>query len=275
MVRRMTCLMVAAALSGGLLGAAEHSPGDKFVIAIEGANLAAVKALVEEGASPDTPVEYGEHKTTPLHKAAWNGRRDIAKYLLSKGATVDGRDTDGQTPLLQAVTRGFDDVVDVLLAAGADAKAADSRGNTPFSAAMFGGHYDIAEVLLKAGADPNAAFTAGITPLMGASSICNVESIRFLVKAGAKVDKVSQLEYGGSTALTTAVSVGQTDCVRELLEQGASPTLKMKDGSTAISKAKEAGNQEVVALLEAAAAAAAAKARPKAGVTAKATAKKP
>jgi ankyrin repeat protein len=271
MVQRMTCLVLATALSAPVAGAAEHSAGDKFAIAIEGANLAAVKALVEEGASPDTPIEYGEHKTTPLNKAAWNGRRDIVKYLLSKGAAVNGKDSDGKTALHDAVTRGFDDVVDVLLAAGADARVADSRGNTPFSAAMFGGHYDIAEVLLKAGADPNAAFTAGITPLMGASSICNVESIRFLVKAGAKVDKVSQLEYGGQTALTTAVSVGQTDCVRELLEQGANPALKMKDGSTAISKAKEAGNQEVVALLEAAAA----KFKPRTGVTAKATAKKP
>jgi uncharacterized protein len=158
-----------------------------------------------------------------------------------------------------------------LLAAGADAKAADSRGNTPFSAAMFNGHFEVAQTLLKAGADPNAAFTAGITPLMGASSICNVEAIRFLVKAGAKVDKVSQLEYGGQTALTTAVSTGQLECVKELLEQGANPTLKMKDGSTAISKAKEGDNKEVVALLEGAAA----RFKPKTGVTAKATAKKP
>jgi ankyrin repeat protein len=258
-------------LSGAVLLAAEQTPGDRFAIAIEAANLAAVKALVEGGASPDTPIEYGENKTTPLHKAAREGRRDIVKYLLSKGAQVNGRDSDGKTPLVEAVTRGFDDVVDVLLAAGADAKAADSRGNTPFSMAAGGGHFDIAEVLLKRGADPNAAFTAGITPLMAASSICNVETIQFLVKAGAKVDKISQLEYGGSTALTTAVSVSQVECIRELLAQGANPTLKMKDGSTALSKAKEAGNPEIVALLEAAAA----KFKPKPGAAPAPPVKKP
>ena len=246
------CLLVVTCAAA--LPAAEQSVGDQFVIAIERGNLADVRALVEAGNSADTPIEYGENKTTPLLKAAWNGRRDIVKYLLSKGAAVNGRDSDGQSALQEAAVRGFDDVVEVLLQAGADAKAEDKRGNTPFGAALFNGHLDVAEILLKAGADPNHADPYGITPLMTASSVCNVEGIRFLVKAGAKVDKISQLEYGGSTALTTAVTVGQADCARELLEQGANPTLRMKDGSTALSKAKGAGNTEMVDLLQAAAA---------------------
>lgn len=250
-----SCLLAFGVLAAGLsTAAAERSVGDEFVIAIERASLADVRALVEAGNSPDTPIEHGENKTLPLLKAAWNGRRDIVKYLLSKGAAVNGRDSDGQSALHEAAVRGFDDVVEVLLQAGADAKAEDKRGNTPFGAALFNGHVDVAEMLLKAGADPNHTDPSGITPLMTASSVCNVEGIRFLVGAGAKVDKISQLEYGGSTALTTAVIVGQAECVRELLQQGANPLLKMKDGSTALSKAKEAGNTEIVTLLEAAAA---------------------
>ena len=253
------------------LAAAERSVGDEFAIAVERGDLAAVKALVEGGNSPDTPIEYGEHKTTPLMKAAWNGRRDIVKYLLSKGADANGRDSEGQSPLYEAAVRGFDDVAEALLQGGADVKGADKQGNTPFSAAVGNAQFDLAELLLKAGADPNFSGSYGITPLMTASSICNVEAIRFLVKSGAKVDKVSQLEYGGSTALTTAVSVGQADCVRELLEQGANPSLKMKDGSTALTKAREAQNTELVTLLEGAAA----KARPKPAVAAKPPVRKP
>ena len=68
----------------------------------------------------------------------------------------------------------------------------------------------------------------------------------------AKVNAITQLEYGGSTALTTAASVGQVGSVKALLELGADPRLKMKDGGTALSHAQESKNEEVVALIQAA-----------------------
>jgi ankyrin repeat protein len=241
-----------AILSGARSTAEEQSVGDQFAIAIERANLAGVKSLVDAGNSADTPIEYGEHHTTPLLKAAGDGRRDIVKYLLSKGADANGHDTEGQHALYGAAGRGFDDVVEVLIQAGADVNAPNNQGNRALGAAVGGGHFDVAEILLKAGAKVDATDDYGITTLMAASSICNVDAIRFLVKAGAKVNNVTQLEYGGSTPLTTAVTVGQTECVKELLAQGANPSLKMKDGATAISKAKEAGNTELLALLSAA-----------------------
>jgi ankyrin repeat protein len=241
------------ALCVGAARAEEQSVGDQFAIAIERANLAEVKSLVDAGNSADTPIEYGEHHTTPLLKAADSGRRDIVKYLLSKGADPNGHDTEGQHALYGAASRGFDDVVEVLLQGGADPNAPNNQGNRALGAAVGGGHFDVALILLKAGAKVDATDDYGITTLMGQSSVCNVDAIRFLVKAGAKVNNVTQLEYGGSTPLTTAVTVGQADCVKELLAQGANPALKMKDGSTAISKAKEAGNTELLALLSAAA----------------------
>jgi ankyrin repeat protein len=66
------------------------------------------------------------------------------------------------------------------------------------------------------------------------------------------VDKVSQLEYGGRTALIDAAEVGAVESARTLLELGANPHLKMKDGGTALSHALAATpkNDEMVELIK-------------------------
>jgi len=242
----------AVVVAAGLLRAAERTPGDEFASAIDRGNILAVKALVEDGADPDTSIAYGDNQVTPLMRASGRGRRDIVRYLLSKGAKVNARNADGDTALMEAVKRGFDDIVTLLIAAGADVKARDGRGNTAFSLAAFGAHLEIADVLLQRGADPNEADPSGITPLLGAASMGNEEVLRYLVGKGAKVNAITQIEYGGSTALTTAASVGQVASVKALLELGADPRLRMKDGGTALSHAQESGNEEVIALIKAA-----------------------
>jgi ankyrin repeat protein len=123
---------LAVLVSVGLLAADERTPGEDLASAIDRGDILAVKALVEDGADPDTPIEYGENKVTPLMKAAGRGRRDIVRYLVSKGAKVNARNADGDTALMEAVKRGFDDIVSLLFEAGADVKARDGRGYTEF-----------------------------------------------------------------------------------------------------------------------------------------------
>jgi uncharacterized protein len=248
---RGSSVLVGLLLAATAAPAAERPVGAELAIAIESANLARVKELVEGGASPDTLIEYDERKITPLMKASWDGRRDIAKYLISKGASVNAKgQPDGETALGQAIVRGFDDVIELLLASGADVRAQDARGNSPFALAMFDNQYEVAEMLLKAGADLDAPGTAGMTPLLTAASMGNEEALQFLLGHGAKVNKIGQLEYGGQTALTSAAGRSQVACVKALLAAGADPHIKMQDGRTALSMAQETGNQEVIALLK-------------------------
>ena len=109
--------------------------------------LAAVKALIEEGHPADTPIAYLEKDATPLFKAAGEGRTEIVRYLIGRGANVNYRGAEwGHTPLSQAAGGGFDDVVDILIKAGADPKVKDRNGNTAFAVAALGGQFDLAEM---------------------------------------------------------------------------------------------------------------------------------
>jgi uncharacterized protein len=248
-VRPLAAALVIIAVAGTV--SAETTLGGRFSAAIERGDIMAIKALVEDGADPDTPMD-DDARVTPLMKAAGRGKRDIVKYLLAKGAKVNAADAQGQTALMQAVTFGFDDIVELLVAAGADVKVRDTRGNSVFSLASAQAHLEIADILLKHGADVNEVDSYGITPLLAASSLGNEEVITYLVGKGAKVNAVTQLQYGGSTALTTAASVGQVGSVKALLALGADPRLTMKDGGTALSHAQESKNEEVIALIRAA-----------------------
>jgi len=249
---RALAAVLTLSLGGGSLAAAQQTAGQEFSTAIDRGDIVAVKQLVEDGADPDSPIAYGENKVTPLVKASGRGKRDIVRFLLSKGAKVNERTTNGDTALLDAVKGGYEDVVAVLLAAGADIRARDGSGNTAFSLAAFGAHLEIADALIAKGADPNELGGSGIAPLLGAASMGNEDVLRYLVGKGAKVNAIGQLESGGTTALTTAALVGQAASVRALLELGADPRLKMKGGATALSNAQLSGNEEVIALIKAA-----------------------
>jgi ankyrin repeat protein len=274
----MRCAAVLALCVGvaGVAAAAEDTVAERFANAVESADLAAVKALVDEGHPADTPIVYVEKDATPLYKAAGEGRTDIVRYLIAHGANVNYRGSEwGHTPLSEAATRGFDDVVEILLKAGADPKAKDRNGYTAFATAALGGQFDVAEALLKY-SDVNGADAYGNTWLMSATTTGETEAIRWLVGKGADVNKVSQLEHGGRTALIDAAEVGAVDSARTLLELGANPHLKMKDGSTALSHAQQAQppNPELIEMIQTALAKTPAP-KPKAAAPARKPAAKP
>lgn len=122
------------------------------------AELAA--ALVGRGADPNAREPQGH---TPLYRASTG---EVARVLLAAGATVDvmSGPTAG-TPLHQAARRGFGGVAAALLDDGATIDARDSKGQTPLRRAVNCRQIEVVQLLVQRGANPRGADNRGVTPL--------------------------------------------------------------------------------------------------------------
>jgi hypothetical protein len=73
---------------------------EDLLTAARAGDLAAVKAALQTGASVEAKTPYGQ---TPLYLAAMNGKEDVVRFLLEKGASADITDTFYKAPMLAFV----------------------------------------------------------------------------------------------------------------------------------------------------------------------------
>jgi ankyrin repeat protein len=123
------------------------------------------------------------------------------------------------------------------------------------------------EPLMKRGADVNAKDCDGVTVLMHAMGNRNLSAVAMLLEKGAKVNaRDSQgrtpLMYAVERAVHDPIRLyGQPDrseeakaryleLIRYLLDKGADPALKDKNGATALSLARDRGMKEAAEILE-------------------------
>lgn len=143
-------------------------PLDVFVAAALG-RMDALDAALRAG-----PVEktYSYDGWTPLHLAAFFGRREAAARLLDAGADVNAssQNTVANTPLHAATAGGHEEVALLLIERGADVRATDSGGHTPLHIAADGGRLAVVRALLARGADPHAVDKEDLTPLARAAA---------------------------------------------------------------------------------------------------------
>lgn len=161
-----------------------------------------VRLLLEHGAPVNTPGE----QRAPLHAAAYDGRFDVLKELLARGADVNATNSWGATALHEAARSDAAraELALALIDAGANVNARDPGGSTPLHVAVggFTGCMDgmipfwvkhgiakaripVAAALLAHGADLDAADASGRTPLGRAIEEGNKAGRAFLEKHGA------------------------------------------------------------------------------------------
>lgn len=80
---------------------------------------------------PDIINTVDEDQYTALHRAAYNGRLEVAEFLLSAGAKVDARTIDGWQPLHCTCRWNKTEVASLLLQNGADINAQTNGKQTP------------------------------------------------------------------------------------------------------------------------------------------------
>jgi len=91
--------------------------------------------------------------TVAWREAVTRGDLAAVRALLQDGAHVDARDRHGQTALMLAAHAGHDDVIAVLLEHGAALNVTAKFGLSALMLAIVAGHPETARLLARAGAD--------------------------------------------------------------------------------------------------------------------------
>ncbi|MFZ3231686.1 MAG: ankyrin repeat domain-containing protein [Pseudobdellovibrio sp.] len=136
----------------------------------------------------------------------------VKKLLKLNPEFVHARDQYKFTPLHLAAGDVLE-IAKILLANGADLHAVDDDGSTPLHCALYP---EMTDFLISKGAKLNALDNNGDTPLIGlASEDEGYESMEVLLEAGASP---SIKNKNGETALDIARGRGEEDKIEMLLE---------------------------------------------------------
>jgi ankyrin repeat protein len=204
-----------------------------------------VKYLLEKGADVGTKDKEG---STPLQNAAAKGHFEIVKLLVEKGSDVNYKDDNDVTPLHFGCMSGNLDIVKYLVAKGADLNAASKIGRKPAVDAVFGGNIEVLKYLESKGVDmKNLEAGAGNTPLHIATGRGNVPLIKYLISKGYDVNKKND---ASQTPFTWAIGGGNTEILKVFIENGADVNFKDRlSGRTTLHFASVKGNEELVKFL--------------------------
>lgn len=172
--------------------------------------LATIEDLLKMGANPNVQAE---NQFTPLLRAAFAQRRDIAELLLKAGANLE----DAFTIAIGEV-KG-EDAMRFLIRLGANPNRVDQNG-TPllFSLLKNGKGWYKTKVLLEEGADPDIQDNNGNTTLMKliGQPYQSLDEIKLLLDFNADPTIKNK---AGLTALDIARLQGRDDIVRFLSEK--------------------------------------------------------
>ncbi len=213
-----------------------------LLVAAWNGNLATTGELLTRGANIETVDPSG---FTPLACAAEFGHIDVVKLLLSKGAKRMVKNADGADALMIAAGNNQVSVVKLLLAEGFSVKGENVKGNTAVHGAAAMGWPELLEMLLKAGAEPAKAGIEGNTALHMAANGHGYW------KRKGRLDDVHQKLAGGNTYHRPhpGDNAAYLNCVRLLLDAGASARVTNAMGDTPLHLAAQEGNVDIVKLL--------------------------
>ncbi|KAJ6580363.1 ankyrin repeat-containing domain protein, partial [Mycena vulgaris] len=202
-----------------------------------------VRFLIEKGA--DVNGEGGNYGTA-LQAASAGGHEPVVRFLIEKGADMTAEGGYYGTALQAASTEGHEPVVQFLIEKGADVNAEGGSNRTALQAASAGGHEPVVRFLIEMGADVTAEGGYHGTALQAASTGGHEPVVRFLIEKGADVNA----EGGrGGTALQAASTGGHEPVVRFLIEKGADVNAEGGRGGTALQAASAGGHEPVVRFL--------------------------
>lgn len=179
--------------------------------AIDEQSLETLSFLLKHGVGLEHMVKHRREKATLLHMAVMLDKKEVALFLLKRGANPNARSADG-TPI--------------------------------FYHAINNENMDILKALYDRGA--NLADTEGVfkrTPLQLAFELRRVNVLRLLIDRGANVNEVAV--FDGNTPLHLAAELGYLEITKKLVEKGAKTAVRNGGGKSALELARDNGHREV------------------------------
>ncbi|XP_054847847.1 ankyrin repeat and SOCS box protein 10 [Eublepharis macularius] len=190
-----------------------------------------VRLLLSSGADPEAISEDG---FKPLHLCQSAGSFACAQLLLRHAASVNSiSEEEEDTPLHMAARLGLVEHVRLYLSYGASLEARNTEGQTPLNAACAQSHpphamedyYQVCQQLVNVGAHVNTSDRDRQRPLHQACKNTNPGVVELLLAQGANVNIMS---YSGNTAMHNILQVASykldhqpEQVVRDLLNHGA------------------------------------------------------
>jgi ankyrin repeat protein len=239
----------------------------------------AAEKLINAGAFESVQISDSSVLGKMLQSAAEIGNLKFVNYLLDKKVEVDYKNIKGKTALHFACNGGHVEVVKALLKAGANVHLADEGGMASFHWAAPNASEEMVQVLLKSGADIYAVTKDGISALYLAAyrpetlrvflkymkspktiideqfllddAIDNknaIELVSILLEFGGNPDNIRRGKLLG-THLHSAISLGEFEMTKLLINAGASMTAKDFNGMTAVDLISKSGREDFKKLL--------------------------
>lgn len=166
--------------------------------------------------------------------------------LLKRGFDPNARDPKGFHGLFVAVSEPSPKVAAVLIDwSKTDVEPRTKEDESPLMIVALKGDLELARRLVARGAHVNKT---GWTALHYAATNGHLTLIRFLLEQNAYIDAEAP---SGTTPLMMAAHYGTPEAVKLLLDEGADPMLKNRQGLTAIDFANRANRKESAELIAA------------------------
>ena len=201
-----------------------------------------------EKAENDVDVQELTYGQTPLMYACRKSHVEVVRELLTLGASVNLVSSLGRTALLESIAQDHEETVGVLLETDKlDLNTVNLKDHnrTALMAAANLGFFGIVARLLEYKVNVNQQDSDGFTALALACLTRSCITVSLLLQTqGINVNLADHIAE--RSALILAAEINESAIVELLLQHGADPTQKDRQGGTAVLRAVDWGSCEAI-----------------------------
>ncbi|XP_055967198.1 transient receptor potential cation channel subfamily A member 1 [Sorex fumeus] len=211
--------------------------------------------MIINDSSCETVNMMDNYGNTPLHWAAGKNQVESVKFLLSKGANPNLRNSNMMAPLHLAVQGLHNEVVKVLTEhSGTNVNLEGENGNTSVLIACSKDNSEALQILLNNGAKPCKSNKWGCFPIHQAAFSGAKKCMEIILKYGdehgyPRQSHINFVNNGKSSPLHMAVQGGDLEMIKMCLDNGAKLDMMETGKCTALHFAATQGATEIVKLM--------------------------